>query len=71
MVCVCACVCVCVCVRVGPSQVDELPAELIEFHEVVSQMQEVEEAVVDGHREFYNVSDTGAVRHYLCMIARL
>ena len=37
-------------------QVEELPADLFEFHEVVSHMQQVEEAVVDGHREFYDVS---------------
>jgi len=36
-------------------EVEELPAELFEFHEVVSHMQEVEEAVVDGHRDFYDV----------------
>jgi len=38
------------------AQIEELPADLFEFHEVVSHMQEVEEAVVDGHREFYDVS---------------
>jgi len=42
--------------RVGGAQIEELPADLFEFHEVVSHMQEVEEAVVDGHRVFYDVS---------------
>ena len=52
---VCVCVCVCVCDSLcGPVQV-ELPADLFEFHEVISHMQEVEEAVVDGHRDFYDV----------------
>ena len=37
---------------------EELPADLFEFHEVVSHMQEVEEAVVDSHREFCDVSSS-------------
>ena len=40
----------------GGAQVEELPADLFEFHEIVSHMQEVEEAVVDAHRDFYDVS---------------
>ena len=39
-------------------QVEELPVDLFEFHEVVNHMQEVEESVLDAHRNFYDVSDT-------------
>ena len=52
------------CWWLGGAQVEELPADLFEFHEVVSHMQEVEEAVVDGHREFYNVSRSLNVMTY-------
>jgi hypothetical protein len=36
-------------------QFEELPEDLLEFHEVVYHMQEQEEAVIDGHHDLYEV----------------
>jgi len=40
-------------------KVEELPEELYEFHEVISHMQEEEEAVIDEHREILEVRYRG------------
>jgi hypothetical protein len=34
----------------------EMPQDLYEFHEVISHMQDVEETVIDGHRDLVKVS---------------
>jgi len=36
-------------------QIEELSAELFEFHEVVDNMQELEETVIDAHHELIEV----------------
>lgn len=38
---------------------EELPEELYEFHEVISHMQEEEEAVIDEHRDITEVRHRG------------
>ena len=50
--------CMCVSGVLLHVQADELPVDLYEFHEVVSSMQQAEEALVDGHRELCDVRHT-------------
>jgi hypothetical protein len=50
-------------------QFEELPEDLLEFHEAVNHMQEEEEAVIDGHHDLYEVISQALTFHQFLHLA--